>query len=391
MPYRKFKADYLFNGRDLLENSVLFTDTKGEVIDVVKDAEAGDNVEVLQGILCPGFINTHCHLELSHLKNKIPEKTGLVNFVYKVVTERHFPQEEILNAIIIAQEEMIRNGIVAVGDICNNDMAISLKENSAIQYYNFIEASGWNSNIATERIERSKIIYQEYFKKKKRVSIVPHAPYSVSEKLWEKITPFFSGKIVTIHNQETIDEDEFFLNGKGNFSKMYEMMKIDNTFYKPPGTRSLPSYFEKLTSASSVILVHNTFIKQQDIDFIKMVTPAKQLVSFCLCPNANVYIENTLPPVNLLMNNNVNIILGTDSLASNQQLSILEEIKTISKNFPSVKTETLLTWATLNGANALQMNGELGSFEKGKQSGIVLIENVKEGIINNDTTSRRLL
>ncbi len=391
MPYRKFKADYLFNGRDLLENSVLFTDTKGEVIDVVKDAEAGDNVEVLQGILCPGFINTHCHLELSHLKNKIPEKTGLVNFVYKVVTERHFPQEEILNAIIIAQEEMIRNGIVAVGDICNNDMAISLKENSAIQYYNFIEASGWNPNVAIERFERSKNIYENYLGKEKKVSIVPHAPYSVSEDLWAKITPYFTGKVVSIHNQETIYEDEFFLTGKGELAKMYEMMKIDNAFYKSPGTRSILFYFEKLSSASSVILVHNTFIKQEGIDFIKKLKQSQQLVSFCLCPNANMYIENALPPVDLLIDNDVNIILGTDSLASNHQLNIIEEIKTISKNFPSIKTGTLLRWATLNGAKALQMDDTLGSFEKGKQPGIVLIENVKEGVINSNTTSRRLL
>ncbi|MEO8110562.1 MAG: amidohydrolase family protein [Ginsengibacter sp.] len=391
MAYRKFKADLLFNGTDLLKNSVLVTDNTGKVISVINAEDAGDEVQVLNGILSPGFINAHCHLELSHLKNKIPERTGLIEFVYKVVTERHFPNEAILCAMEIAQNEMIKNGIVAVGDICNNILSSSLKCNAEIQYYNFIEASGWHPHVAAERFESSRVIYEKYLEKKHNVSIVPHAPYSVSESLWEKITPYFAGKIVTIHNQETIFEDEFFLNGSGELAKMYEMMKIDNAFYKSPGTRSIPSYFEKLSSASSVILVHNTFIKQDDIHFINNAKSSKQRVSFCLCPNANMYIENALPPVDLLMQNNVNIILGTDSLASNRQLSIMEEIKTIAKKFTSIKTETLLKWATLNGAHALEMNDKLGSFEPGKKPGIVLIENVEGGLINENTTAKRLL
>ncbi|MDQ6762019.1 MAG: amidohydrolase family protein [Bacteroidota bacterium] len=391
MTYRKFKADLLFTGTDLLKNSVLITDTTGKIASIVSVEDAGEDVEISEGILSPGFINAHCHLELSHLKNKIPERTGLIDFVYKVVTERHFPEETILEAMKIAQDEMIQKGIVAVGDICNNVISALIKHNQEIQYYNFIEASGWNPQVASERFERSRIIYEKYFEKEKYASIVPHAPYSVSEDLWEKITPFFSGRIVTIHNQETIYEDEFFLKGKGELAKMYEMMKIDNAFYKPPGTGSVPSYFNKLLSASSVIMVHNTFIKQDDIDFINTTKSSDQLVSFCLCPNANMYIENTLPPVDLLLHNNVNIILGTDSLASNHQLSIMEEIKTISKNFPSIKIETLLSWATLNGATALQMNNMLGSFEPGKKPGIVLIENVEEGVINVSSTARRLL
>ncbi len=391
MAYRKFKADRLFDGMDLRQNAVLITDTAGKIIAVVNGEEAGEEFEILEGILSPGFVNTHCHLELSHLKNKIPEKTGLIEFVYKVVTERHFPEETILDAMRMGADEMAESGIVAVGDICNNVMSALVKDKQEIQYYNFIEASGWNPQMAAERFERSRSIYDKFFEKEKNVSIVPHAPYSVSEDLWEKITPYFSKRVVTIHNKETINEDEFFLNGSGGLAKMYEMMKIDNAFYTPPGTGSVPSYFDKLSSASSVILVHNTFIEQEDIDFINKVKPSPQLVSFCLCLNANMYIENALPPVDLLLHNKVNIILGTDSLASNHQLNILEEIKTILKNFPSIKTETLLTWATLNGAQALQMNDTLGSFEPGKKPGIVLIENVKEGVIHNTSTSRRLL
>lgn len=392
MAYRKFQADYLFTGINLMNNTwVLITDEEGVVKDIVSHEQAGEGIEIFSGILSPGFINTHCHLELSHLKNKIPEKTGLTNFVYKVVTERHYPEEEIVHAIKKAVEEMVQNGITAIGDICNNELAISTKNDEQLHYYNFIEVSGWNPLIAYERFERSKSIYDKYIENGKKTSMIPHAPYSVSYPLWEKITPFFSGKIVSIHNQEVVCEDEFFIKGTGELIKMYEMMKIDNSFYHFPGTSSLQSYFEKLFPASSVILVHNTFIKQDDIDFIKRKKPFGQLVSFCLCPNANIYIENTFPPVLMLVDNEVNIVVGTDSLASNHQLDILEELKTISKKLPDIKTELMLTWATLNGAKALQVENMLGSFEKGKQPGIVLIENIEGDKFIDSSKARRIL
>ena len=392
MPYRKFQADYLFTGIDLMNNSsVLITDERGEIKDIIPTGHAGEDVEIFPGILCPGFINAHCHIELSHLKNKIPEQTGLPDFVYKVVRDRHYPEEEIVDAIKTSQVEMLQNGIVATGDICNDELALSIKNDARLRYYNFIEVTGWNPSIAAERFARSKGIYDKYIENGKKASMVPHAPYSVSYPLWEKITPFFSGKIVSIHNQETPFEDDFFLKGTGELMKMYEMMKIDNSFYVFPGVSSLQSYFEKLFSASSVILVHNTFIKQRDIDFIIRKKPLGQLVTFCLCPNANVYIENKLPPVEMLMDAKINIVVGTDSLASNHQLDILEELKTISKKFPAIKTEAMLAWATLNGARALEMDDTLGSFEKGKHPGIVLIENIEGDKFTDASKAKRIL
>jgi len=392
MQYRKFKGDYLFNGENLLTGkSVLITDVNGNIINIVDEKEAGEEIENFKGIISPGFINAHCHLELSHLKNRITEKTGLIDFVFRVVSDRHFAEDEILIAIENAENEMLRNGIAAVGDICNNCLSAAQKIKRNLSWYNFIEISGWLPDIASLRFEKSKIIYDDFEKNNLNASIVPHAPYSVSENLWEKMIPFFAGKTVTIHNQETADEDLFFMEGKGEFIKMYEMMKIDNSFYKPQKIRSIESYFEKFSSAASVILVHNTFTKQVDIDFIKKHKNKNQLVSFCLCPNANLYIESTLPPVVLFLKNNVNIILGTDSLASNHQLNILEEIKTIIKFFPEIKTETFLKWATINGAKALQMDQTLGSFAKGKKPGVILIENVEGGKINADSKISKLL
>jgi cytosine/adenosine deaminase-related metal-dependent hydrolase len=191
--------------------------------------------------------------------------------------------------------------------------------------------------------------------------------------LWQLLQRDFKNKVVSIHNQETAFEDELFLQNSGDFVRMYEMMKLDNSCHKASGKSSLQTYFQKLDNAAHVILVHNTFTKQKDLDFVKTTRPP-DTVSYCICINANQYIEQAVPPVEMLRTNNCNIVIGTDSLASNWSLSIWDEIKTINKFFPNVPLQEQLGWATINGAKALQKDKQLGSFHKGKKPGVILLE-----------------
>lgn len=375
MSYHKFQASQLFTGTHLLdEQAVLITNSDGVVEEITSVENAGENIQQLNGILCPGFINAHCHLELSHMKGLIPEKTGLVDFVVKVVSQRHFPQEEIDEAIQLAETTMLEAGIVAVGDICNNTNTLPQKKLNRLRYHNFIEVSGWNPSIAQMRLDKS-LDYLQQFKDHfpTHTSLSPHAPYSVSSALWNLMQPYFNQQIITIHNQEAIAENQLFIDGQGDFLRMYEMMQINNDSFSPTGKNSLPSYAEQLSNSKRVILVHNSFTHEEDLLFAK---DHLRSVSFCLCPNANLYIEETIPPIDLLRKHEVEIIIGTDSLASNHQLSILDELKIIHQSFPHIPLQELLQWSTLNGAKALGMENELGSFEKGKQPGVLLLQNI---------------
>jgi len=393
MGYRKFCPEKLFDGYRLWEDKVLITTEDGVVEGVVGKEQAGEDVEHLDGLLSPGLINCHCHLELSHMKGKIPERTGLVDFVFKVVTERGASEEEIAYAITSAENEMKANGIVAVGDICNNTSTLAQKRKGHLAYYNFIEASGWLPSVSQTRFERAKALLDAFSGQSVTVnwqsgnSIVPHAPYSVSKELWQAIQPHFANKVVSIHNQETAFEDEFFLKGTGDFQRMYEMMKISNSHHLPSGTSSLQSYFHYLPKAEKIILVHNTFTREADILFVKdqmkevkaigqqvQSSKPKTETFFCLCVNANQYIEDALPPIELLRTHGCNIVLGTDSLASNWSLSILDEMRTIRDQQPQIPLDELLRWATSNGAKALGFEEKLGSFEKGKKPGLILID-----------------
>ena len=122
-------------------------------------------------------------------------------------------------------------------------------------------------------------------------------------------------------------------------------------------------------------MIHNTYIQEEDIVFAKTYSQTYEIkIVYCLCPNANLYIENTLPPIDLLLKHNCKIVIGTDSYASNWQLSIGAEIKTLTEHFPHIPLPDILPWATYNGAEVLGLSTLLGSFEAGKKPGVVLIE-----------------
>lgn len=392
--YRKFSAEHIFNGHELLSgNNVLITDTAGAVLDIVDRSAAGDDIQYFSGILSPGFINCHCHIELSHMKGIIPKHTGLVDFVQKVMSLRSgFTEEQKQEAMIAAEQEMYDSGIVAVGDICNAGDSISLKQKSKLQWHNFVEVSGFVDVFAQKRFDAAKEIVAQFKSQlpQFKTTIAPHAPYSVSKTLFELLNDETANELTTIHNQESEEEDKLYIDKSGNFLNLYKNFGIDISSFEPTGKSSLQSWLLYFNKEQSILLIHDTFISQRDFDLIKLSTINHQL-STVLCANANLYIENQLPPIELLLKNNCNIAIGTDSYASNDQLTIIDELKTLQQKFPSLELVTLLQWATSNGSKALQMDNVLGSFEKGKKPGVVLIENIEGMKLQKNSSSKGII
>jgi aminodeoxyfutalosine deaminase len=202
--------------------------------------------------------------------------------------------------------------------------------------------------------------------------MILHAPYSVSNKLMQLVKDANSG-ISSIHNQESQQEDVLFKTGKGDFLKLFETILHNTDFFQATGLSSLHSYLHKMNVREHLILVHNTFSSKDDIQWAQQIHPN---LYWCACPSANLYIENAIPNVDLWHKNQLTICIGTDSLASNNQLSILEEVRILGKHFPTIPLSNMLNWATLNGAKALKMSNVLGSFTKDKKPGIVQIANM---------------
>ena len=379
MNYRKFQADKIFTGFEFLDpGHVLIMDEDGKVMEILAEMDAGEGIERYRGILCPGFINAHCHLELSHLKNTIPPHTGLIPFLLDVVSKRDHDQSLILDCIENAEKEMELEGIVAVGDICNTSITLQSKCKSKIKWNNFIEVLGMKDEKAEANLLHYEGILDAFngAATNMKSSLVPHAPYSISNKTFEGINNRTGHSIVSMHSQENPAEDELYAKGTGDFIRLFNKLGLAESPFPVSGKSSLQSCLPYFNKQQRIILVHNTFTAAEDIVFA--LDHAREHLSgvhFCICANANLYIENQMPPIDLLMKHKAEIVLGTDSYSSNWQLSIAAEIRTIRKELPEIPLQRILQWATINGARALERDDALGSFEPGKKPGIVLLDN----------------
>ena len=388
--YKKLNATHFFYENQLQDSvdKVLIFNEKDEFVECINIKEAGEDVQQMEGILSPGFVNAHCHLELSHMKGMIPAHTGLQEFVKQIVALRQVAPEAIQEAIVNAEAEMMANGIVAVGDISNTLDTLTQKAKHNLAYYSFVELYDLDPTRAADKILAGLEIQKKFQENCVRASLVPHAPYSVTNELWNLLSAHFGIHTISLHNQETPDENDFFKTKTGSFLGMYERTKVNLDFFVATGLSALQSVLPVFKKAHHGILVHNSYTSVEDI---QAVNAAMNNAFWCLCPNANQYIEQTMPPIELLRSEKAKVVIGTDSYASNWSLNILDELKTIQQYHPQIPLAEMLGWATINGAEALQMDKHLGSFEKGKQPGVVLITGVNAVNDLKNASSQRIL
>ncbi len=391
---RKISADYIFpvNGPMLKEAVIIIDEDNGRILDIQSRSEHDlASLEIYRGAIVPGFINTHCHLELSHMKGLVDTGTGLLSFLQKVVQFRDFPMEEILDAIKQEDQYMYDQGIVAVGDISNKADTVVCKNESPIRYYSFVEMFDF---LQPDQAEMHFGNYKAVFNAQSdsngnKKSCAPHAPYTVSPKLFELINEANHTPVtVSIHNQETSAENELFKSKSGGFIDWYQTFGFSLDHFEVTNKPSILYALNHMDPAQRTLFVHNTMTTEEDIN---AALEWNEKVYWATCPNANLYIENRLPNYQFFINTNAKVTIGTDSLTSNWQLSVLEEIKTIARYQSYVSTDMLLKWATLNGAEALGFEADLGSLEVGKAPGLNLLNLGHDLKVNANTQVRKLV
>ncbi|MEZ4962164.1 MAG: amidohydrolase family protein [Saprospiraceae bacterium] len=400
---QKLTANYIFPiSSEPVKEGVVVIDDNGKILSIDRrENHDPASLKTCDGVIVPGFINAHCHLELSHMKGVAPTGTGLLPFLKTVVNHRDVPQEQILEAIEQADQEMYDAGIVAVGDISNKADTAATKNKSKIRYYTFVEMFDF---LKDEWAEKTFSDYYEIFKQQAsenghRKSCVPHAPYTVSSTLFQLIneanrppsTAHRPPLTISIHNQETIHEDEFFLQKTGDFMDFYDAFNIPIAAFKPTGKPSIYYALERMDPRHRSLFVHNTMTQPEEIRAAHAWATYPQNVFWATCPNANLYIENRLPNYRHFIENEAKMCIGTDSLTSNWQLSVLEEMKAIARFQSYLGFETLLRWATLNGAEALGFEEALGSLEVGKSPGLNLVDIKEDWKLTAATTVKRLV
>ena len=410
---RTIAADYAYTldgGLSPIPRPLITVGQNGRIISVnqYEDTDSlPDGTEYHQGTLVPGFVNAHCHIELSHLKDAFKEATGMSGFINQINELRESVDKEgRLKAMEAEFKNFSRQGVVAVSDISNcNESFIFKKEYLnyshsdekplfPVYYRTFVELFGTEKQDAPQILAGGQRVADEASAMGLEASVTPHSCYTMSPRLLE-ITA----------KQESQEEEDMIMKGSGALADNYRGRGLST----PPvtGATALEYFIDRLLEAEKengggnskaqkqagkiggrINLVHNVVISQRSIDRAKetLLSPF-----FTICPLSNIFIHRQLPPIGLMRRNNLKICLGTDSLSSNHILDMVREMECLQNNFPDLELGEILSWACANGAELLARQDILGSIAPGKTPGLVLLENLQDFKITERTTSRRIV
>lgn len=337
--------------------------------------------EFYSGILIPGMVNAHTHLELSYLRGMIPAGGGFVAFADGLGrVRRSFSAEDQRAAADFHDARMWAEGVSAVGDISNGDITFGVKKRSAIHYHTFLELYGLNTH-ASSLLPLAEAAREAGI----AASVTPHSIYSLNEGAFGEAVGAAANTPLSVHFMESPAEQELF-DGRGEMSQWYAGRGFQTDFtakYAGPADRIIAN----IPTDRKVMLIHNTCARDEDIE--RLQAHFGDNLTWVLCPRSNRYINGLFPPVDALRRHGCRIAVGTDSLASNTSLSLVEELKM----FGDVPLEEALRWATLSGAEALGVDDRCGSLEAGKRPGLVLLEGIdwERMAMLPDARTRRLV
>ncbi|HOY39738.1 MAG TPA: amidohydrolase family protein [Bacteroidales bacterium] len=374
---KKLSAHYIFDGICLRKNAILEIEDSGKIVGLSEErkniAEA-ENLSFYNGILLPGIINSHQHLELAWMKNRIAGSKGMAGFLNSVAELRKSTPEEptISEEMRTLDRIMYSQGITAAIDVSNNAESIGVKKDSNIEYFTTVELYGLDSCRNDEIVRKGEEIVGQFRSKSLNASLTPHSFYLTNTELL-KIISCIGNNMVSIHFFES-NEEACFNVGNDN-----ELSLFLRSFYPPfaiPENYSeiIVKTISKIIKTNKLILVHNTFIPEFLLKSLMALDNTENLF-FCLCPKSNRYITERLPDLNKFISHGCKLLLGTDSPASNPDFNFASELFEIQQNYPSVSIAEMLQWCTSNPAEIFCCKGNMGSFITGTSPGIVLLEN----------------
>ena len=395
MSCKRVTAEFVYtleSPQPIRNGYVEYDETDGTIISVGSCAE-GETVE--PGALVPGFVNAHCHVELSHLHKKFRKGTGMAGFIDQINELRDWAGREAKAQLVQEwMDKMWADGVSAMADISNDDSSFDVKSSHKMYTRTFLEVFGSEPHMCEGVMAEVAELGRVADKAGIDAAPTPHSCYTMSPQLLSASAAAGLAKgYLSYHSQESQEEEDLLRSGSG---AMYENRKRSGMSTPPvTGESSLKYFLDRLADAKPapydehILLVHNVCLSQDDIDAAKKVM---NNVYWAVCPLSNIFIHNALPPIPLMRRNGLAITLGTDSLSSNDDLDMVKEMYCLHANFPDVPMSEILTWASLNGAAFLSKDGALGSLSAGKKPGVVRISDIDgEGFVTSASRSVRLV
>jgi cytosine/adenosine deaminase-related metal-dependent hydrolase len=338
----------------------------------------------------PGLVNAHTHLELSWMRGRVGPAASFPAWIRRLLALRSTGVEpgadEIRRAIEHAIGEMRRAGTALVGDIGNTTASVGPLVASELSAVFFREVIGFRAEdpealVAGVADEISRAPASSAV----RFSLAAHAPYSVSPAVFRAIREWLmrrasslgpsdprtfgpSNLRTSVHLAESADELEFLQQGSGQWRSILESVGAWSDTWRPPSCGPV-EYLERLGFMSArLLVVHGVHLTMDE-----MAALARAGATLVTCPRGNIATGAGVPPVAAFHRSGLRIAVGTDSLASVDDLNLFEELALLRRLSAEVPAGRLLTWATRNGAEALGFGTEFGSIEKGFRAALLAV------------------
>jgi cytosine/adenosine deaminase-related metal-dependent hydrolase len=384
---RAVHADAVFpgDGNAIRDAAVVF-DARGEIHEIgaagdVLPRSAGVPVERVRGVVLPGLVNAHTHLELSALKGQVPGGAGFVPWVEHLIGARiEAPPEEDVAAIARAVDELDAFGTVGVGEVTNSLAAVTVLARRGLVGCVFHEVFGVDRASVDRRIAELPRTLEERVGMWPSNELVyaptPHTLYTTHASAVEALLREARerGVRASIHLAEHAAERRYLERGDGPVADWYvSRLKLSREALEWPGKASIDLADGLGALAPNVLCVHLTDARPAELERV-----AQHGSPVVFCPRSNLYIETRLPPLLAARAAGLFPALGTDSLASNASLDVLTEARALADRFPTVPAAELLRMATWEGARALGRN-DIGRIATGARPGLVLVEGEPRG------------
>ena len=392
---RRIAAKYVYPlmSTEPVVNGFVEVEDDGTVIRTGVCADPAAEPVFYDGAVVPGFVNAHCHVELSSMKGLFRKGTGMAGFIDQIneLRDTKSPEEKVRD-LTEAMDSLWGQGVVAMADISNCDVSFAVKARHPMYTRTFLEVFGTEPEDCGAVMDGVLMLKEIADGFGLDAAPTPHACYTMSPELVTAVSAEgLKSGFLSFHSEETQEEEEMLKYGSG---KMWEN-RVKAGMSVPPvtGKSSLLYFIDRLLKGhpapfdEHILLVHECCMDQEGIDAVKAVMNHPFVA---VCPLSNLFIHNALPPIDLMRRNGLKVCVGTDSLSSNDDLNIVDELFCLQRNFPEVPFGELLTWASRNGAEFLA-KPEFGTLETGKRPGLVLIDNLDaDGRLTAASKSRRL-
>ena len=334
----------------------------------VRAAQAGEVRDLGERALAPGLINAHCHLDYTRLHDEVEWRGSFTEWLIELVAAKQLhPEKEYLGGIQMGLDMLTRTGTTTVVNIESFPEFIDQVPPSPLRVWWCLELIDFNRpegprEVATQALE----FIAAHSNPRGGFGFCPHAPYTVTAELYQLCGRYAHARNipVTTHLAESQEEDDMFRRGTGQMYDYFLRLGRNMSDCKRVGPTQLMAEIGVL--GPNCLAAHANYLTTPDL--IRLQQTGTHVVH---CPKSHRFFGRSMAPLNAWKEHGVNVCLGTDSMASNDTLSMLEEMQTLGHVFPRMSAEELLTLATVNGARALNLHEKLGRIVVGARADVI--------------------